>query len=152
MCMKIPRPNFTLKLQGCAKVFRVKLGLYNLGFPYTFLESFIITDHWHVFSFLVTLLVPTLAGLQTNRAGVSYSLSKTCSKPSPHFEGEAKRKRGHCLSLGVLPKQWKIWLPVQSEKRFVMRCSRATLMQPLQSKSVGLIIWGLLAVSYLTLR
>ena len=29
-------PNFTLKLEGCAKVFRVKLGLCNLRFPYTF--------------------------------------------------------------------------------------------------------------------
>ena len=51
---RLQSPNFTLKLQGCAKVFRVKLDLCNLGFPYTFLESLFITDHCHVFSFLVT--------------------------------------------------------------------------------------------------
>ena len=51
---RLQSPDFTLKLQGCAKVFRVKLGLCNLGFPYTFLESFFITDHCHVFRFLVT--------------------------------------------------------------------------------------------------
>ena len=51
---RLQRPNFTLKPQGCGKVFIVKLGLCNLGFPYTFLESLFITDHCHVFSFLVT--------------------------------------------------------------------------------------------------
>ena len=52
--LQLQSPNSTLKLQGCAKVLRVKLGLCNLRFPYKLLESFFITDHCHVFSFLVT--------------------------------------------------------------------------------------------------
>ena len=74
---RLQRPNFTLKLQGCAKVFRVKLGLCNLGFPYTFLESSFITDHCHVFSLLVTCL----AGLQTHR-GYIYGGVELCIKSS----------------------------------------------------------------------
>ena len=38
---RLQSPNFTLKLQGCAKVFRVILGLCNLGLPYTFLPAVI---------------------------------------------------------------------------------------------------------------
>ena len=37
---RLQSPNLTLKLQGSAKVFTVKLSLWNLGFPFTFLESF----------------------------------------------------------------------------------------------------------------
>ena len=51
---RLQRPNFTLKLQGCGKVIRVKLGLCNLGFPYTYLESLGSIYQRYVFGFLVT--------------------------------------------------------------------------------------------------
>ena len=43
-------PNFTLKMS----YLRVKFGLCNLGFPYTFLESTDIIQHCYVFGFLGT--------------------------------------------------------------------------------------------------
>ena len=36
---RLQRPNFTLKIQGWPKLFRVKVGRCNLGLPCTFLES-----------------------------------------------------------------------------------------------------------------
>ena len=46
----LQRPNFTLKMS----YLRVKFGLCNLGFPYTFLESAEIIQHCYVLSFLGT--------------------------------------------------------------------------------------------------
>ena len=46
----LQRPNFTLKMS----YLRVKFGLCNLGFPYTFLESTDIIQHCYVFGFLGT--------------------------------------------------------------------------------------------------
>ena len=60
--LQVTKKKIYTRNTGLFNIFRVKLSLSNLGFPYTFLESLIITEHCHVVRFLVTFWsLPELA-------------------------------------------------------------------------------------------